>query len=151
MALSTSTNWIANFIVAFITPPLFSAAGGGYYFLLVGFCLISVVFVYVVYRETAGKTLEQLGEVFGDGGVEVELQAESGVRQAASGGEGTLEGINGKAIVAEPLDMPVGEENVESSSSSSSETCSVSAPLLIMKGGTQEGLIDIPLDDDHEE
>lgn len=66
MALSTSVNWISNFVIAFITPPLFSAMQGGYYFLLLGFCAISGVFVYFVYPETAGKTLEELGEVFGD-------------------------------------------------------------------------------------
>ena len=66
MALSTSVNWISNFIIAFITPPLFGSIQGGYYFLLVGFTCISGVFVYFVYPETAGKTLEELGEVFGD-------------------------------------------------------------------------------------
>jgi hypothetical protein len=66
MALSTSVNWVSNFIVAFITPPLFGSIQGGYYFLLLGFTCISGVFVYFVYPETAGKTLEELGEVFGD-------------------------------------------------------------------------------------
>ena len=66
MALSTSVNWISNFVIAFITPPLFGSIQGGYYFLLVGFICISGVFVYFVYPETAGKTLEELGEVFGD-------------------------------------------------------------------------------------
>jgi len=66
MALSTSVNWISNFIVAFITPPLFGSIQGGYYFLLLGFTCISGLFVYFVYPETAGKTLEELGEVFGD-------------------------------------------------------------------------------------
>ena len=66
MALSTSVNWISNFIIAFITPPLFGSIQGGYYFILLGFTCISGVFVYFVYPETAGKTLEDLGEVFGD-------------------------------------------------------------------------------------
>lgn len=66
MALSTISNWIFNFIIAFITPPLFSAIHGGYYFLLLGFCAISGVFVYFVYPETAHLTLEELGEAFGD-------------------------------------------------------------------------------------
>ncbi|CAA7269793.1 unnamed protein product [Cyclocybe aegerita] len=67
MALSTATNWLSNFIVAFITPPLFAVLGAGYYFLLLGFAVISGIFVYFVYPETAGRTLEELGEVFGDG------------------------------------------------------------------------------------
>lgn len=66
MALSTTANWISNFIVAFITPPLFASISGGYYFILVGFCVISGIFVFFVYPETAHKTLEELGSVFSD-------------------------------------------------------------------------------------
>lgn len=66
MALSTMVNWLCNFIIAFITPPLFNSIGAGYYFLLVGFCVVSGIFVYFVYPETAHLSLEQLGTVFGD-------------------------------------------------------------------------------------
>lgn len=66
MSLSTGTNWLFNFIIAFITPPLFEVMNAGYYFLLVGFCIISFIVVWFVYPETAHKTLEELGEVFGD-------------------------------------------------------------------------------------
>ncbi|KAI0047303.1 general substrate transporter [Auriscalpium vulgare] len=66
MALSTVSNWTCNFIIAFITPPLFSSIGAGYYFVLLAFCAVSGVFVYFVYPETAHLTLEQLGQVFGE-------------------------------------------------------------------------------------
>lgn len=66
MSLSTGTNWLFNFIIAFITPPLFEVMNAGYYFLLVGFCIISFMVVWFVYPETAHRTLEELGEVFGD-------------------------------------------------------------------------------------
>ncbi|RPD66669.1 general substrate transporter [Lentinus tigrinus ALCF2SS1-7] len=66
MALSTTANWISNFIIAFITPPLFASISGGYYFILLGFCIISGFFVFFVYPETAHKTLEELGSVFND-------------------------------------------------------------------------------------
>ncbi|KAF8450325.1 general substrate transporter [Boletus edulis BED1] len=66
MSLSTGVNWLFNFIIAFITPPLFEVMNAGYYFLLVGFCIISFFVVWFVYPETAHKTLEELGEVFGD-------------------------------------------------------------------------------------
>ncbi|EIW82521.1 general substrate transporter [Coniophora puteana RWD-64-598 SS2] len=72
MSLSTGTNWLFNFIIAFITPPLFAILDAGYYFLLVGFCLISLVFVYFVYPETAHRTLEELGEVFRDSVIDEE-------------------------------------------------------------------------------
>ncbi|KAI0036027.1 general substrate transporter [Vararia minispora EC-137] len=66
MALSTVSNWLCNFIIAFITPPLFAVLRGGYYFVLLGFCLLSGVVVYIFYPETAHLTLEQLGSAFGD-------------------------------------------------------------------------------------
>ncbi|KAI0269186.1 general substrate transporter [Gloeopeniophorella convolvens] len=66
MALSTVSNWLSNFIIAFITPPLFDAISGGYYFVLMGFCIISGVVVFFLYPETAHVNLEQLGQVFGD-------------------------------------------------------------------------------------
>jgi hypothetical protein len=66
MALSTVSNWTSNFVIAFITPPLFNAISGGYYFILLGFCIISGVVVFFLYPETAHVTLEQLSQVFGD-------------------------------------------------------------------------------------
>jgi len=66
MALSTISNWACNFIIAFITPPLFDAISGGYYFVLLGFCIISGIVMFFVYPETAHATLEQLSQVFGD-------------------------------------------------------------------------------------
>lgn len=127
MALSTSTNWICNFVIAFITPPLFSALDGGYYFLLLGFTAISGIFVCFVYPETSGKTLEQLGEVFEDSNVTVRMEAAS----TAVRGEG--EGVRGEqgagrdsqmTTVTEPAqaDAPVGlgisDGNVEFGASS---------------------------------
>lgn len=66
MALSTVSNWLSNFIIAFITPLLFAAINAAYYFILLGCCVISGLFVFFVYPETAHRTLEELGEVFGD-------------------------------------------------------------------------------------
>ncbi|KAF9477619.1 hypothetical protein BDN70DRAFT_810383 [Pholiota conissans] len=90
MALSTSVNWISNFIIAFITPPLFATLGAGYYFLLLGFTVISGIVVYFVYPETAGKTLEELGEVFGDGEVLVDIRGGEGGVGAVGDGVGRM-------------------------------------------------------------
>ncbi|KAF8881163.1 general substrate transporter [Gymnopilus junonius] len=125
MALSTSVNWMSNFIIAFITPPLFSALDGGYYFLLLGFTIISGIFVWFVYPETAAKTLEQLGEVFGDSDVSVKMEAaaESGRRNdSGEGGEGS--DVHPMATIAEPAQatLPVGlgisDANVDFAASS---------------------------------
>ena len=66
MALSTTVNWLANFIVAFVTPPIFAAIKGGYYFVIFGIVIISGVIVFFAYPETAHLTLEQLGKAFGE-------------------------------------------------------------------------------------
>lgn len=57
---------MSNFVVAFVTPPLFDVISGGYYFVLLGFCVLSGFVVFFVYPETAHVTLEQLSQVFGD-------------------------------------------------------------------------------------
>jgi len=96
MALSTSVNWISNFIIAFISPPLFGSIHGGYYFLLLGFTCISGLFVYFVYPETASKTLEELGEVFGDKPVDGGPARDVEVAEVILKGpleEGMIEGI----------------------------------------------------------
>ncbi|KAF7351281.1 General substrate transporter [Mycena sanguinolenta] len=66
MALSTMSDWIFEFIVAFVTPPLFEIMRGGYYFDLVGFCVISSVLPWLVFVETSCETLEEIGGIFGD-------------------------------------------------------------------------------------
>lgn len=72
MALSTVSNWTSNFVIAFITPPLFNAISGGYYFILLGFCIISGIVVFFLYPETAHVTLEQLSQVFGEAAPDLE-------------------------------------------------------------------------------
>ncbi|KAF9222049.1 general substrate transporter [Gyrodon lividus] len=85
MSLSTGTNWLFNFIIAFITPPLFDVMKAGYYFLLVGFCIISFLVVWFIYPETAHRTLEELGEVFGDRVMEEEKVAQVEAKTSAQG------------------------------------------------------------------
>ncbi len=75
MALSTVSNWTSNFIIAFITPSLFNAISGGYYFVLLGFCVISGIVVFFLYPETAHVTLEQLSQVFSDAAPDFERAA----------------------------------------------------------------------------
>lgn len=119
MALSTSVNWISNFIIAFITPPLFGSIQGGYYFLLLGFTVISGVFVYFVYPETAGKTLEELGEVFGDNPLDDDARDGGDLDDAEvaeKGTKGPLEGRIEEFPTGNPyLDGPGQERDVEES------------------------------------
>ncbi|KAF9873984.1 MFS monosaccharide transporter [Colletotrichum karsti] len=66
VALSTCSNWINNFIIGLITPPLIQNTGFGTYVFFAVFCLLSLVWVWFCVPETMGKTLEQMDEVFGD-------------------------------------------------------------------------------------
>lgn len=93
MALSTSTNWIFNFILAFITPPLFGAIDGAFYFILVASCLTALQVVWMFYPETAGKTLEELGEVFGDQKVGVHVVEQILRRDGGKGGVMDMEEV----------------------------------------------------------
>ena len=95
MALSNMSNWVCNFIIAFITPPLFSAIHGGYYFILVASCIISGIVVFFVYPETAHKTLEELNAVFKDkvpaGETDFDIVARAQSARSVATGNGWLE------------------------------------------------------------
>nr|OQO21802.1 hypothetical protein B0A51_10713 [Rachicladosporium sp. CCFEE 5018] len=65
-AFSTSCNWLFNAIIGLVTPPLVERTGYGAYVFFAVICLLSLVWTYLFVPETAGKTLEQMDEVFGD-------------------------------------------------------------------------------------
>ncbi|KAH9062137.1 general substrate transporter [Lactarius vividus] len=117
MALSTISNWACNFIIAFITPPLFDAISGGYYFVLVGFCIVSGVVVFFVYPETAHATLEQLAQVFGDTSVLDPEKVEAVVPQHPS--EQSRSTTTSKEAATDKLLLATRDTSTESRASSS--------------------------------
>lgn len=62
----TRKDWINNFIIGLITPPLVKSTGFGAYVFFAAFCLLSFAFVWFFVPETKGKTLEEMDTVFGD-------------------------------------------------------------------------------------
>jgi len=66
LSFSTSCNWLFNFIIGLITPPLVENTGFGAYVFFAVFCLLSLIWVYFFVPETAGKTLEEMDRVFDD-------------------------------------------------------------------------------------
>ncbi|KAF1920448.1 MFS sugar transporter-like protein [Ampelomyces quisqualis] len=66
VALSTCSNWFNNFIIGLITPPLIQNTGPGAYIFFAVFCGLAFVFTFFLVPETAGKTLEEMDEVFKD-------------------------------------------------------------------------------------
>jgi sugar porter (SP) family MFS transporter len=100
VALSTCSNWLNNFIIVslltlfiycrfrianeaqgLITPPLVQNTGYGAYTFFAVFCLLAFVFTYFCIPETAGKSLEQMDEVFQDVSSEAEEQKKARIMQ----------------------------------------------------------------------
>ncbi|KAK7024826.1 general substrate transporter [Favolaschia claudopus] len=66
MSAATASDWLFECIVGVATPSLLSMLGGGYYFILVGACILSGFVVWLLYLETGGLPLESIAGVFGD-------------------------------------------------------------------------------------
>ena len=82
VALSTCSNWLNNFIIGLITPPLVqntgfgavhppdldlrSKADCGQYTFFAVFCLLSLVWTFWFVPETTGRSLEAMDHVFKD-------------------------------------------------------------------------------------
>lgn len=59
--------WINNFIIGLITPPLLQNTNGfGAYTFFAVFCLLSFLWAYFCVPETAGRSLEDMDAVFND-------------------------------------------------------------------------------------
>ncbi|OJJ36172.1 hypothetical protein ASPWEDRAFT_172959 [Aspergillus wentii DTO 134E9] len=91
VAYAVMSNWMNNFIIGLITPPLLQNTGFGTYVFFCAFCILAVVWVYFVVPETNGRTLEQMDEVFKDntGAAEqahrarIEAEITAGFREAS--------------------------------------------------------------------
>jgi MFS family permease len=64
VSYATMSNWLNNFIIGLITPPLLQNTGYGTYLFFGVFCLLSLVWVWFFVPETSGKTLEEMDQVF---------------------------------------------------------------------------------------
>ncbi|KAK9326081.1 general substrate transporter [Lipomyces orientalis] len=62
--LSTAANWIFNFMVVMITPVAFNNIGAYTYLVFAVINAIMVPCVYFFYPETAGRSLEEIDEIF---------------------------------------------------------------------------------------
>ncbi|KIW59781.1 hypothetical protein PV05_00048 [Exophiala xenobiotica] len=67
VAWSTCSNWLNNFIIGLITPPLIqNTRGFGAYTFFAVFCALSFVWAWFFVPETKGRSLEDMDRVFGD-------------------------------------------------------------------------------------
>ena len=66
VALATSGNWAFNFALGYFVPPAFQNIKWETYILFGVFCVAMFVHVFFMFPETAGKTLEEVEELFTD-------------------------------------------------------------------------------------
>ncbi|RMY68300.1 hypothetical protein D0863_07205 [Hortaea werneckii] len=82
---ATAVNWLSNFIVGVIVPEMQIQIGWGTYLFFGCFCFAAAIFAFFLVPETAGRSLEDIGSMFGNRISEVELgeqrQAEQEVWQ----------------------------------------------------------------------
>ncbi|KAG2417530.1 hypothetical protein HFD88_008749 [Aspergillus terreus] len=74
VAISTCSNWLNNFIIGLITPPLVENTGYGAYVFFAVFCLLALVWTFFFVPETRNRTLEQMDHVFKDNSSEAEQE-----------------------------------------------------------------------------
>lgn len=70
LSITTATNWLFNWAIAYATPYMVNAGPGNanlqskVFFIWGGFCLVCAVFVYTCIYETKNLTLEQVDELY---------------------------------------------------------------------------------------
>lgn len=69
-ALSTSANWMSNFLIVMITPPAFANLQYRTYIMFAVFNAAIIPCVYLFFPETKGRTLEELDVVFASANAE---------------------------------------------------------------------------------
>jgi len=68
--MTTATNWLLNWAIAYATPYMVNSGPGNanlqskVFFVWGGFCLICAVFVYFLIYESKGLSLEQVDEMY---------------------------------------------------------------------------------------
>lgn len=63
-ALAVCANWLFNFIIGLITPPMIDGIGYGTFVFFACFSFLSGVWAFFIAPETKGRTLEQMDQVF---------------------------------------------------------------------------------------
>ena len=66
VSLATSANWAFNFALGYFVPPSFVNIQYRTYFVFATFCACMFVHVFFMFPETAGKTLEEVEDMFTD-------------------------------------------------------------------------------------
>jgi hypothetical protein len=64
-SIAASANWMNNFIIAFVVPPMLDKISWGTYIFFAVWSALGGIFIFFCVPETKGKTLEEMDQVFG--------------------------------------------------------------------------------------
>lgn len=64
MAMSTASNWVWNFLIAFFTPFITSAIDFRYGYVFAACCAVASLTVYFFLLESQGRTLEEIDKMY---------------------------------------------------------------------------------------
>jgi sugar porter (SP) family MFS transporter len=81
VALAVAVNWLSNFIVGVVTPPMLESIKYGTFVFFACMCFLAVVWAVLLVPETKGKTLEEMDEMWGDNSAQEEKEL---MKQAAA-------------------------------------------------------------------
>lgn len=63
-SVATASNWLFNFALSWFVPPAFVNIKWKVYIVFGTFCIVAAIHFFLCWPETAGKTLEQVDEIF---------------------------------------------------------------------------------------
>jgi hypothetical protein len=76
VSIGASSNWLNNFAVALSTPDFVKKASYGAYIFLGLMCVFGALYVWFGVPETAGRTLDEIDQLFGDTSGRAKLEAD---------------------------------------------------------------------------
>ena len=112
LSITTATNWLLNWAIAYATPYMVDSGPGNanlqskVFFIWGGFCFVAGVFVYMCIYETKGLSLEQVDELYSS--VSVAWRSPGWVPSAQFDGDARKAGVSVSEVEG---DLPVKRES----------------------------------------
>jgi Na+/melibiose symporter-like transporter len=97
-SIAASANWMNNFIIAFVVPPMLDKISWGTYIFFAVWSALGGIFIFFCVPETKGKTLEEMDQVFGSHTSNEDLEEFAKV-QARVGLTALIQGSRGRGMV----------------------------------------------------
>ncbi|BGP43149.1 hypothetical protein JCM10449v2_007173 [Rhodotorula kratochvilovae] len=99
VSLSTATNWIFNFALAYATPPAFRNQQWRTYFIFMTFNIVAAIHIFFMFPETKSRTLEEMEDVFsGNAFTAWRVPPSTGKKTLADLEHGAASGVHGQDV-----------------------------------------------------